>query len=85
MVRAKFKVGSVEKSMGFVYDEKTQKNVPSEVCTVKLTPVTSDKEEKKTFWDTTPSGSIVINCANLDDVNIFKLEKEYYVDFTLAE
>lgn len=72
MVRTKFQVGSVSKTM---YGHHT----------VVLQAVTNGSEENNEFWKWTPSGKIELNCINDDAVKQFEPGKEYYVDFTQAK
>ncbi len=81
-VRAKFRVASITRTQYDVWDG--QKNVPQEVQTIKLHPVTSGSEENKAFYASTPSGSIELSTINKAAGEQFKLNKEYYVDFTEA-
>ena len=87
MTRAKFKVTKIDRSMG---SKKTAdgKYEPAELRTVHLSPVYANSDpnhENSKFWDATPSGSIQLGVANLPAVEMFELEKEYYVDFTPAD
>jgi len=71
VVRAKFKV---------TYVEGTGKQSHN----VYFQPVYNDSEENKTFWETTPCGSIQMSITNPGAFQQFKEGQEYYVDFTLA-
>jgi hypothetical protein len=78
IVRAKFKVDSIERQ---------QWGVGQEVHTIKMSPVykTSDpNDENSKFWKASPSGSIQLGCANPEAVKQFELGQEYYIDFTPA-
>lgn len=80
-VRAKFKVGRLEKSH-YSYGGNAQ-----EMTTVVLSPVYSqdpDSENKK-FWDATPSGEVKLGTINKAAADYFELGEEYYLDFTKAE
>lgn len=85
MVRAKFKVTAIERTMRHKWDTKKQTSIPQEVRTVKLQPVYGEEGENKAFWDASPSGSIELGCANLEAAEMFELEKEYYIEFSPAE
>lgn len=76
MVRAKFKVESIEARINWQQKE---------VRTVKLSPVSGKEGENAKFWEATPSGAIELGCANLEAVEKFELGREYYVDFTPAD
>lgn len=78
MVRAKFKVESVECTLHG--NEKLQ--------TIKLSPVYKNGDpnsENSKFWRWSPSGSIQLGCLNPEASKQFELGKEYYIDFTPAE
>ena len=59
--------------------------VPCEMQTIILRPVTGGSEENKKFWASTPSGSIELGVINQGAWKEFELDKEYYIDFTLAD
>lgn len=94
-VRSKFKVTKIERQMGSRpvdagFSEGGTRNCTWEKCeiwTVVLVPVSSQDpaSENFKFWNASPSGQIQIGCANKEAVEQFDLDKEYYVDFTLAE
>lgn len=86
MVRAKFKVIGIKRSMGgkYVDVEGSRQWTPCEVQSIQLTPVSGDSEENKKFWAATPGGQIELTCVNADAVAMFDLDGEYYVDFTPA-
>lgn len=87
-VRAKFMVNTITRSMQSTYDPKTQKSSPQEVQSVKLFPVTGGgSAEDKSFWLSTPSGSIELNILNPAAVEVFAsvLGRAVYVDFTPAD
>ncbi len=88
-VRAKFKVNSIERTMGgtTVYEDGISRFEKCEMWTIKMQPVygNGDPEHENTkFWQASPGGLISLNCVNAAAVSQFELEKEYYVDFTLA-
>lgn len=70
MVRAKFRVVSVEPNGGS--------------DTIKLRAVTSGCPENNEFFKWTPSGEIMIGCANPSATAAFVVGAEMYVDFTPA-
>lgn len=77
-VRAKFKVQSVTKHIGWA------NNGPREVHTIRLNPVVGDSDENKAFYDATPSGSIELSVVRQEIGDRFPIGAEFYVDFTLA-
>ncbi len=84
MVRAKFKLNSISRSIMHRYDENKQL-VPVEIQTLRFSPVSGGSEENKKFWAASPSGSLELGCVNAAAVAQFELDKEYYLDFTPAE
>ncbi len=81
MVRAKFYVQRVEKSMyGYAPNQ-------TEMTTLVLAPVYSSEEgtENKKFWDATPAGEIKLGTVNFEAAKEFELGAEYYIDFTKVE
>ena len=81
-VRAKFTVMSITRTQSTVW--KDGKTEPQEVQTVKLYPVCGNSDENKKFFASTPTGSIELATINLEAAAVFKLNEEYYVDFTPA-
>ncbi len=77
MIRAKFKVVSVTKNLHW----DSQKGALS---TIRLTPVTSNSDENKAFFEATPTGQLDLGVLGDDVAANFKLGGEYYVDFTPA-
>lgn len=76
-VKAKFTVSSVTKRKGWggnpwVWD-------------IKLNPVTSNTDENKSFYASTPSGEIVLGTVNESAADAFEPGKDYYVTFEVAE
>lgn len=72
--RAKFKCNSVSKSTGwgdhqFIY-------------TADFSVVMGNSEENKTFFASTPTGTIKMGTIKEDH---FEVGKEYFIDFTIAE
>lgn len=75
-IRAKFKVQSITKQVGW--------NGVKELHTIKLQPVTSGSDENKAFYAATPGGSIDISVVPESVGNQFSIGQEFYVDFTPA-
>jgi len=63
---------------------RTEDRETVECRTVKLTAVYDGSPENKEFFRFTPSGQISMGVLNPAAWKIFELNKEYYVDFTLA-
>lgn len=78
MVRAKFKVESYETRL-------EGKQGSDELRTVRLTAVTSNSDENKTFFRWTPNGKIEMGVLNPEAWKQLPLGAEVYVDFTIAE
>lgn len=76
MVRAKFKVTSVEPNGA-------EKEEDKGVC-VTLFPVVSGSEENKAFYRWTPGGHITLSILNPKAAEQFAPGQEFYVDFTPA-
>ncbi len=83
IVRAKFTVHSITRTLGTVW--KDGKSESQEVQTIELYPVTGGSDENKQFFANTPSGAIKLGTVNVEAANQFELNKSYYVDFTAAE
>ncbi len=81
-VRAKFYCTSVTKWMSQAHNPSTGKYEPCPVFNYKFQAVTSGSDENKSFFASTPSGSIELSAIRDD---LFELNKEYYLDFSLAE
>lgn len=75
MVRAKFKVDSIERAKW---------HPDKEVQTIKLSPVYSNDPESENakFYAATPGGQILLGTVNAEAAKEFDLGKEFYVDFT---
>jgi hypothetical protein len=91
-VRAKFKVAKIERGMGHhpagTDDAGRAVYKVVEMQTITLAPVYANNDpnhENSKFWKASPSGSIVLGTVNPEAWSQFELDKEYYVDFTLAE
>jgi hypothetical protein len=86
MVRVKFKVTEIHRTMGakYVQTEKGRDLVPCEVRTVRMQPVAGNNAENEKFWSGTPRGQIEITCVNADAVKLFDLAREFYVEFSPA-
>lgn len=74
-VRAKFRVESITERKHW---DRAKPNIKD----VKLIPVMDDSPENKTFYAATPSGEIVLGCANAAAAAQFIVGQEFYVDFT---
>ena len=98
MVRAKFKVDSIERTMSSrtlkddqgnpIKDERGfYKAEPCEMQTIKMSPVYGNGDpnhENTKFWEASPGGMLNLNCINAAAAKEFELGKEYYLDFTKA-
>lgn len=99
MMRCKFKVDSIERTLGSapmrdsegrpVKDEKTgyPKYEPCEMWTVKMSPVYGNADpdhENSKFWAASPSGAFALNTVNKHAVDALELGKEYYLDLRPA-
>lgn len=73
MVRAKFRVAN-----------KSEPDAEGGVANISFTPVCDGSEENKSFFRSTPCGSINIGTINADAAKQFEVGKDYYVDFTPA-
>lgn len=80
-VRAKFHCTSVTKTMGGMYNS-DGKYVNGVVHNYKFQAVTNGSDENKSFYASTPSGSIELSAVRDD---LFEIGQEYYLDFSLAE
>ncbi len=61
---------------------------PCVLTTLEFCPVYGNgnaKHENTKFWQSSPSGNITLGCVNEEASKQFKLEKEYYIDFTESE
>ena len=89
MVRAKFTVSSVEKTMGSAPAPDEEGNyLPVPVFNIKMNPVYGDgdpEHENTKFFNATPGGNIELYCVNENAAEIFEVGQEYYVNFTPAE
>lgn len=87
MVRAKFKVDKIERSLGCKYDPATKTATPIEQWTIHMTPVYGKGDpahENSKFWAASPGGKFELNCVNADAVRQFELGHEYYFDISPA-
>lgn len=93
MVRAKFRVIRIERTMGSKptgrKDEKTGCEIwgPCEMQTIVLSPVYGNGDpnhENTKFWQASPCGEVRLGTVNADAAAQFELDKEYYIDFTPA-
>ena len=99
VVRAKFKVTKIERTMGsrpkkdadgktIKNDRGYDENEPCEMNTIHMQPVYGNNDpnhENTKFWQSSPGGSFQMNCVNAAAVAAFVLDKEYYLDFTPAD
>ena len=76
-VRAKFKVNSITRQQHWDASK-------GEIQTIKLAPVSSGSDENKSFYASTPTGTIELGTVNADAAQQFVLGGEFYVDFTPA-
>lgn len=86
MVRCKFKVDRIERSLGSKNDGHNNW-VPVEQWTVVMSPVYGNGDpnhENTRFWQATPCGQIQFTCVNKDAVDQMDLGKEYYIDISPA-
>lgn len=93
MIRAKFKVHSKTERMGsrrVAYSGPDPRVAgieyrPCVIVDVRLAPVMGDgSPENQAFYNASPSGEIILGCANAEAAAGFILDREYYVDFTPA-
>ena len=80
-VRAKFYCTSITKTVGSKWNSEG-KYESGIVYNYRFQAVTSGSEENKSFFASTPSGSIELTAVRDD---LFEIMKEYYLDFTVAE
>lgn len=80
-VRAKFSCTSVTKTMGGKYNAEG-KYEQGVLYGYRFQAVTNNSDENKSFYASTPSGSIELQAVRDD---LFEIGKEYYLDFSLAE
>ncbi len=76
VVRAKFKVDSIESFAG-----------SPELVTIRMSPVYPNQDpnhENSVFWKYSPSGKLELGTINPSAAGKFELGKEYYIDFTPA-
>jgi hypothetical protein len=71
MVRCKFKIESIEQ-------------FANGVSTVKMSAVTGDSPENKSFWKWTPAGTIVLHTINQQAAASLKVGGEYFIDISEA-
>lgn len=75
-LRAKFRVGSIHYALG--YDNKKAQEI------ISLWPVCGGSSENNDFFKATPTGKIEMTVDNQAAWGYFKINNEYYVDFTEA-
>jgi len=97
-VRAKFKVVSITRTMGSRVKKDAagnpvknargyEEHEPCEMWTIRMQPVYGNGDpnhENTKFWQASPGGSLELNCVNAEAVKQFELDREMYLDFTLA-
>lgn len=86
MVRAKFRVQRIERSIGTVWNAERGAYEQTEIQTIVLTPVVSSELESENakFYAATPGGQITLATVKAAAAAEFGLEREFYVDFTLV-
>lgn len=98
MVRAKFKVDSIEHTIwnhspklddkgAHMKDAATGQWLynKQDMATVKMSPVSANNNpdhENSKFWAASPSGSLMLGTVNMAAVAQLKVGEEYYVDLT---
>lgn len=85
MVRAKFVVNRIERSLGSHYNPETKEYESREVQTIKLHPVADMDGENAKFFAATPSGSIELAIVNASAAKDFDIGTAFYVDFKRAD
>lgn len=80
--RAKVTCSEVAKRKSSYWDSAAQRSVDGFTYTAKFYPVTGDTPENKSFFASTPSGSIELSTIREDH---FVPGQTYYIDFTPAE
>ena len=73
-MRAKFHVTQISRQAGW--------SGHKEIHTVKLSPVSGNSLENKSFYAATPGGEISLSCVPDVVGNNFNIGQEFYVDFT---
>ncbi len=81
MTRAKFNCISITKWIGGSTNPETGKYESHPVYNYRFNAVSSGSDENKKFFASTPSGTIELTAVRDD---LFEIQKEYYLDFTLA-
>ena len=83
-VRAKFTCTSVTKTVGGRYNNegKYESGVVYSYRFQAVAGGAGSSEENKSFFASTPSGTIELSAVRDD---LFEIQKEYYLDFTLVE
>jgi hypothetical protein len=80
-VRAKVQLHKYETMMTTKYPT----NERIETRTLHFSPVTSGSDENKSFFASTPGGTIQLSMTTPEAWGQFELNKSYYLDFTPAE
>jgi len=91
MVRAKFRVDTIELSIHHNYEKQedgSPKLVPVEKRTIVMHPVSANNDpnhENSKFWAASPTGELKLGTINPEAWKQFEIGKEYYLDFTSAD
>ena len=86
MVRAKFKLNRIEITTNQVWKDGKQVGT-QEMRTLHFSPVYGNGDpnhENTKFWNASPIGELRLGTVNPEAWQHFKLDGEYYLDFTLA-
>ena len=82
MTRAKFVCLSKTETYANIWVD--GKSIPGTLVSVHFQVVTATSDENKSFFASTPSGTIELEQMKKEVADQFELNKEYYVDFTPA-
>lgn len=84
-VRAKFRVLNITSAMAdYQPTDDNPQWTRKEAFTVRLMAVTGKSGENASFFAATPTGEITLQTVNAEAAKQFKLDGEYYIDFTPA-
>jgi hypothetical protein len=85
-MRAKFKCGTVEgpKEINQWLSD-IHGTGKRDTFNVTLYPVSGGSPENDSFFASTPSGKLELSTVNPGAADYFKVNKEYYIDFTVVE
>lgn len=86
-VKAKFKVNSIESTIGTIRNSETGVFESGELKTIKMSPTydSNPESENGKFWSASPGGQLSLNCVNPQASEYFELGQEYYLDFTKVD